>query len=209
MAIELAEIDFENIGVWPSHIKMIICVVVFLIMLSAGYWFDIRIQLNKLHKAEKEQVVLEAEIEKQQAQVLPIKILEFQIEDIKSYLGNAFGKIQSSMEIPKILEDISLQGTKSGLEFRSVQPLAEVKHDFYADTPINIVVVGDYHQLGRFVADLSALPRYVVITDFSLKKDAAGNTASSQAIKNADNTVKDKLEMSIQAHIYRSTSLAK
>ncbi len=209
MTIELSEIDFDNIGLWPTSVKVIVCLLTFTLILGMGYWFDIRGQLAGLHKAQEKEVTLRKEIATHQAQVLPIKELKQQIETVKTYLDNTLKKMPSSAEIPKILEDISAQGIKSGLEFRSIRPLPEVLHKFYAQTPISMVLVGNYHQLGKFVADLAALRRYIVVTDFSLKELVEKQERSSGRNKNVRRTPTGyiKLTMTLEANIYRSIPL--
>jgi type IV pilus assembly protein PilO len=57
----------------------------------------------------------------------------------------------------------------SGLEFELFKPGSEVPADFYAELPIQIRVIGDYHQFGEFVSKVAALPRIVTLHDFSIQ----------------------------------------
>ena len=72
-------------------------------------------------------------------------------------------------EIPSLLASISQAGKDAGLEFVLFQPQPEVPKDFYAELPIKIRVVGDYHEFGEFVSGLAALPRIVTIHDVEIK----------------------------------------
>jgi type IV pilus assembly protein PilO len=49
------------------------------------------------------------------------------------------------------------------------QPQSEIPKDFYAELPIKLRVVGDYHEFGEFVSGLAALPRIVTIHDIDIK----------------------------------------
>ena len=52
------------------------------------------------------------------------------------------------------------------------QPNAEAFHDFYAERPISVRMLGDYHQFGEFVSGVAALPRVVILTmhDIALRR---------------------------------------
>lgn len=212
MALDLAEIDLDQVSAWPVSVKATVYAIVFVLLILAGYWFDVRGQVSKLEKIDKQQIQLRRDIAEKQKQVPSAKQLKQQIEMIKSYLDSTLTKMPGSSEIPKILEEISAQGIKSGLEFRSIQPLPEEVHKFYARTPIKIVVVGTYHQLGKFAADLAALERYIVVEDFSLdklKKLSKGKRSSQgrNSRLSPGMNEEEKLVMSLEADIYRSVAL--
>lgn len=208
MAIEIPEIDFEQVGTWPNSLKITVYIIVFALILAVGYWFDVRTQLINLDKSEKQQVQFRKDIATQQKNVLPIAELNQQIKTVQSYLDNILKDMPGSAEVPNILEDISAQGIKSGLEFRSIRPLPEIKHKLYAEIPFSMVVVGTYHQLGKFAADLAALQRYIVIKNFSLSRldNKPIRTRSGKRIQ-PDPQQQQQLTMSLRANIYRSIPL--
>ena len=70
--------------------------------------------------------------------------------------------------------DISQTGLANGLEFELFKPGNETPAEFYAELPIQIKVLGNYHDFGRFVSDVAALPRIVTLQDFSIKQQAKG-----------------------------------
>ena len=49
--------------------------------------------------------------------------------------------------------------------------MPEIEKDFYTELPIQIDVVGDYHQFGNFVSEVAKLPRIVSLHDFSVTTD--------------------------------------
>ena len=67
-----------------------------------------------------------------------------------------------------LLVDVSQTGLAAGLEFELFQPEGEQSKDFYAELPINIRVTGHYHEFGRFISGLAALPRIVTIHDVKI-----------------------------------------
>jgi type IV pilus assembly protein PilO len=54
------------------------------------------------------------------------------------------------------------------------QPGGEAPREFYAELPINISVVGNYHQFGEFVSGIAALPRIVTTHNIAIKPIGVG-----------------------------------
>ena len=77
-------------------------------------------------------------------------------------------QLPGKTEIPNLLVDISQTGRGSGLQEELFQPGEEIRKDFYAEKPIKIRLSGSYHEFGRFVSDIAALPRIVTLHDIEI-----------------------------------------
>jgi type IV pilus assembly protein PilO len=64
--------------------------------------------------------------------------------------------------------DISQTGLAAGLQEKLFQPGSEKSNGFYAELPIKIKLVGSYHDFGRFVSGIAALPRIVTLNDIQI-----------------------------------------
>jgi type IV pilus assembly protein PilO len=98
-------------------------------------------------------------------------------------------QLPSDTEVPGLLEDITRTGLGSGLEFEEIKLLPEVTQPFYIELPIQLVVVGGYHDLATFVSGVASLPRIVTLHDFETKPVS---TESASVIR-----------MSVMAKTYR------
>jgi type IV pilus assembly protein PilO len=60
--------------------------------------------------------------------------------------------------------------------------------EFYAELPIQIKIVGAYHDMGQFAADISQLPRIVTLNDVSLgtAKDTITMDATAKTFRYLD-----------------------
>ena len=70
-----------------------------------------------------------------------------------------------------LLTDINQAGLGRGLEFELFRPGQEVQAEFYAEMPISIKVLGNYHDLGAFATDISKLSRIVTLNDVILNSN--------------------------------------
>jgi len=69
-----------------------------------------------------------------------------------------------------VSERRSPAGLAAGLEFDLFRPKREQPTEFYAELPIDIVVKGDYHEIGEFVSGIAELPRIVTTHDIKLTR---------------------------------------
>jgi type IV pilus assembly protein PilO len=66
------------------------------------------------------------------------------------------------------------------------KPTGTVTKDFYAEYPITLRVFGTYHELGKFVSDVAALPRIVTLHNISIKpadKETTGELVMEMTAK--------------------------
>jgi type IV pilus assembly protein PilO len=112
---------------------------------------------------------------------------------MKASFGALLRQLPEKTEVPGLLEDISHQGLATGLEFRTIRLLPEKEIDFYVELPIEIAVIGTYHQFAEFVSNIASLPRIVTLHDFVIKR-----------LSNEDTN--ERLMMNITAKTYRYTA---
>ncbi len=165
---DLNNLDPNNPGVWPAPVKAIVFVVVFAAILFAGWKFDVikqRESLAALEKKEKEQIEI---LDTRQKKAANLNALKEQMKEMKQSFGDMVKQLPNKTEVAGLLIDISQTGLASGLEFKLFQPKGESPKEFYAELPISISVVGNYHQFGEFVSGIAALPRIVTTHDINI-----------------------------------------
>jgi type IV pilus assembly protein PilO len=199
---KLSELSFETVGSWPKALRWTVFVLVFSLVVGVGYWLDTSSQLTSLMQHQDQEQKLRAEFEKKEAQALNLEAYRKQLIEMRHTFGNMLMQLPSKTEVPALLEDISKSGVASGLEFKLFDPLPEVKHDFFAELPIRIIVVGHYHQFGDFVGRIAALDRIVTLHNFNIIK---ANKNDALPVKNNHNhkVPADILSMEITAKTYR------
>lgn len=193
MNIDLNDLDLEDIGGWPWPVKIISIVVTCLMILFMGYWFDTKKQLSSLDKAQQEELTLRTTFEAKQYKAANLDAYKEQMATMKASFGALLRQLPEKTEVPGLLEDISHQGLATGLEFRTIRLQPEKEIEFYVELPIEISVVGNYHQFAEFVSNVAALPRIVTLHDFVI------HPISSE-------TSGDNLVMNITAKTYRYTA---
>jgi type IV pilus assembly protein PilO len=103
-------------------------------------------------------------------QAVNLEAYEKQLEEMRESFGAMLRQLPNKTEVADLLVDVSQTGLASGLEFRLFQPRAEIPREFYAELPISIQVIGNYHEFGEFISGVAALPRIVTAHDVSIVK---------------------------------------
>lgn len=180
---ELNDLDFENIGSWPSSARVIAVVFLFLIGMGSGFYFYLEDELAVLHKEEGKERGLKQRYQFKYKQTAVVPAMRKQLEEGEGMFDTMLQQLPRSVDVASLLADISSAGLAEGLSFESITPQDEEHKDFYAELPIEIKLQGEYHQFGRFVSRLSALPRIVTLHDIHITPDTeTGVTLHMQAI---------------------------
>ncbi len=169
--IDLNNLDFNNLGAWPVPVKAGLIVVVCILILVAGYFLDIQGQLDNLERARAQETRLKKEFEQKQAKAANLEKYKAQLEEMKKSFGAMLRQLPSKTEVEDLLVDISQTGLAAGIEFQLFQPGQERQIEFYAELPIKMKMTGTYHQFGRFVSGIAALPRIVTLHDINITRD--------------------------------------
>lgn len=204
MTIDFSELTFNTIGDWPIVIRVFIVVFACVAIISAGLWFSTRPQMQKLDTAEKEQIELKQQFESKQAVASSLDEYKRQMVEMQKSFGDMLQQLPATHEIPSLLEEISETGIRNGLEFKLFKPGNEQQFDFYVELPIEIQVIGSYHQLADFVSDLANMRRIVSLHDFKIIDFGANPRGRGGKGEDAgDEKVGKLLDMSITAKTYR------
>ena len=180
---ELNELDFSNIGEWPAVIKAILIIILCGLVATAWYFLDTEDQYLQLQRVEKTEQDLRQDFEVKQAKAANLEAYRAQLAEMQESFGAMLRQLPNRTEVADLLVDVSQTGLAAGLEFELFQPQSEVPRDFYAELPIKIRVIGNYHEFGEFVSGLAALPRIVTIHDVEIQP--RGGEKSSQLVMEA------------------------
>jgi len=186
--LDISDLNLENIGVWPGPIKFLLCLIILVAVVVAGYYYHIEALQLQLARVESEEVKLKEEFEKKAFQAANLDAYRRQMVEMEESFGALVSQLPSDTEVPGLLEDITNKGLLNGLEIGSIDLQPEQSREFYVELPIAIRAVGSYHDLGAFISGMAGLPRIVTLHNFNV------------AIT-GENT--NQLNMSITAKTYR------
>ncbi|MGB5488831.1 MAG: type 4a pilus biogenesis protein PilO, partial [Lysobacterales bacterium] len=149
-----------------------------ILLLVAGYFLLIDDKKIELEQSRQQELALLADFEFKQQKAANLEAYEKQLVDMQELLTTMFRQLPNRTEMDKLLVDVSQTALAAGIEVQLFEPQAETFNDFYAERPIVIRMLGDYHEFGEFVSGVAALPRVVILTmhDISLKRAGASQS---------------------------------
>lgn len=186
-SFDFNDLDLNNIGTWPTPIKLILMLVVFSLVLGGGYYYYLTDKQTVLEQAETKEQSLKNDYEKKSAQAANLEAYREQKIQMENTFGALVKQLPSETEVPGLLEDITRTAIDNDLTIESIDLGAERVTEFYAELPIDITVEGDYHKIGSFVSGVANLSRIVTLHDF--------NITPAGSVQN--------LKMNIRAKTYR------
>ena len=187
--VDLSDLDLNNLGSWPPVVKVISCLLLLVAALVLGYNFYLKDLQAGLDQSRAEEVSLKAQFSSKAFLAANLEAYKSQMAEMEESFGALLRQLPSDTEVPGLLEDITRTGLGSGLEFEEIKLQPEVAQQFYIELPIQISVVGGYHDLATFVSGVASLPRIVTLHDFEIKP--------------AEKDSVSKLRMSVLARTYR------
>ncbi|NKB33403.1 MAG: type 4a pilus biogenesis protein PilO [Pseudomonadales bacterium] len=160
--------DVDTIGVWPGPVKAIILLIIFAACLTAGYFLRVQNLQTQLATVAAEEDQLRIEFEQKAFLASNLEEYRAQTVEMEAAFNELLRQLPSQTEVPGLLDDLGTTGEGSGLEVDNIQLADEAVQEFYIEAPINIDVIGDYHDFGTFVSGVASLDRIVTLHDFSI-----------------------------------------
>ena len=161
--------DLETIGFWPEPVKAIITVIIFSSCIGGGYFFHIQNLQVELTKVTGEEVNLRIEFEQKAFLAANLEEYRAQTLTMEESFTELLRQLPSETEVPGLVDDVTNTGVGSGLEFANLVLPPEEIQEFYIEIPINLDVVGGYHDFGTFVSGVASLDRIVTLHDFTIR----------------------------------------
>ncbi|MBM69195.1 MAG: pilus assembly protein PilP [Haliea sp.] len=179
---DVNDIDFDNIGSWPTAVKAVLCVLLLVLVVAGGYYYHIKDLQLTLGNVQAEEERLRSDYEKKAFQAANLEAYKAQMVEMEESFGALVSQLPSDTEVPGLLEDITNKGLMNGLEINSIALQPEQAREFYVELPIAITATGSYHDLGAFISGMAGLPRIVTLHDFSITAPSGNSNALNMSI---------------------------
>jgi type IV pilus assembly protein PilO len=118
-----------------------------------------------LVQARENEEKLKTEYSAKLAKAINLEALRRQREQVLQYVTQLEKQLPSKAEMDALLSDINQAGVGRSLQFELFRPGQIAVKDYYAELPIAIKVVGRFHDIGAFSADVAHLSRIVTLSN--------------------------------------------
>jgi type IV pilus assembly protein PilO len=161
---DLRNLDRNNVGGWPKSVKTFFIVLLIGVIVLAGWYVKVSNEQDTLAQGVQQEAKLKSEFARKQAKAVNLDALRTQLDDMKDMLRQLLRQLPSKTEMPELLVDISQTALAAGIDVELFKPGPEAPKEFYAEQPIQLRMIGTYHQFGTFISGVASLPRVVILT---------------------------------------------
>jgi type IV pilus assembly protein PilO len=170
LAEEFQRTNWKDPGTWHSAPKILVLLAILVGIPVAGFFAINQGQLEELELGQQKEVKLKEEYVGKKKQSINLDLHRQQLREIDTQFGALLKQLPNRSQMDALLVDINQAGLGRGLQFDLFRPArSELVRDFYAERPIAVKVIGNYHDMGAFASDVGQLSRIVTLNDVSIQ----------------------------------------
>jgi type IV pilus assembly protein PilO len=155
-------------GLWPIAPRAMLLLMLFAAILLLGWLFYWHGLLDELDVGAQQEVTLKAAYSDRLKQAVNLAGLRKQKDQVSQYVSQLEKQLPSKAEMDALLTDINQAGVGRAAGLKLFKPGQVIVKEYYAELPITVRVIGNYHDLGAFASDLANLPRIVTLNNVSI-----------------------------------------
>lgn len=159
----------EKFNAMPPKKRALVLIVIIVVVGGAFAWFYAKPKFDQIKNLEVNLTGLERELATAKRNAAEIDVIKQQVKEAEEAFQRERKALPETEEIPVLLTSISKAGQEENLQFLLFEPQKEVVYDYYAEIPVKIEIMGDYHDVARFFSKLANFPRIVVIRNLTIK----------------------------------------
>jgi len=158
-------------------------------LLLGLFWYQY-LSPMKVTIVEKQTEVskLQAQVAKSQEEERRFAQFKADSEKLEAQLETLKGILPQEKETDQILRQAQRAAETSELRIIRLGPRATIDHDVYTEWPIDMEIIGTYHNIGTFLDKIRLLPRIVNISGMKIQSRASGGPANITATVGATYT---------------------
>jgi type IV pilus assembly protein PilO len=160
--------------------KRIMILIGILLLISGGYYYLFYMpKQTEISQLQSKLDQLQSDLIKKQTIARKLPQFKKEVAKLNEDFTIALVQLPNKKEVPALLYNISRLGREAGLDFLLFKPMPEVKQDFYAEIPVDIKVLGKFHDIVAFFNRVSKLTRIVNITNLNVSITKISDTEDS------------------------------
>ena len=162
-------LDPKDPGTWPAVPKLVALIAIRAGILVGAFFLDTQGQIDELEAGKTQEAKLKEDYINKKKQSVNLDLHKQQLREIDQSFGALLKQLPNRAQMDALLVDINQAGLGRGLQFELFRPASgESAKEFYSELPIQVRVLGNYHDMGAFASDLGQLSRIVTLNDVTI-----------------------------------------
>jgi type IV pilus assembly protein PilO len=173
---EFKRTNWQDPGTWHVAPQALVLLAVLIAVPVGGFFADTQGQIEQLEAGRTQEEDLKKQYLGKKKQAINLDLHRQQLREIDTQFGALLRQLPNKSQMDALLVDINQAGLGRGLQFELFKPAAnEAVSDFYAELPIQVKVLGTYHDMGAFASDVGQLSRIVTLNNVAINAGKDGN----------------------------------
>ena len=166
----------EKVLKLPLYQRFLILVTLMLVIAGLFVYLMYLPMRDELAALQQKEASLQSKIQEDQRIADNLPKFKAEFEKMEALLNDALTELPNEKEIPNLLTSITALAKENGLNVTLFKPGAEKPMGFYAEVPVELKMVGSFHEVALFSDAVAKLPRIVNINNLTLAspKDEGG-----------------------------------
>ncbi|MDN3524010.1 type 4a pilus biogenesis protein PilO [Halomonas sabkhae] len=179
--VEWRELDLRDAAHWPPLVQWLCCLLLVVALASLSLYYLARPDMQALTMAQREEAELLSRYRHQLDRVASLPQQREQLARHQEALSWLAGAFPDSSGMAALIDAIGRAAQQSGVKLANVELQPVIERPPLVVHPVSLKISGAFHDLGRFVADISTLERLVTWHELRMVESDAGVRLSLQA----------------------------
>ena len=179
---QLQSLQGRHPGLWPALPRGLLLGTLFVAIVAAGWGLYWRGLFEEMDAGVEQEVLLKKQYTEKVTQAVNLVALRKQRDQVQQYVGQLEKQLPSKAEMAALLSEINQAGVGRGAQLQLFKPGQVIVKEYYAELPIAVRVVGNYHDLGAFASDLANLRRIVTLNNVIIQQQERSGLLAMDAV---------------------------
>jgi type IV pilus assembly protein PilO len=158
----------EKILNWPVYQRVLLLCGLLAMFLAAFVYTTYLPQQEEFSSLKAQRTALEAKLQEDRRIADNLEKFREEFEKMKQRLDLALTELPDKKEIPTLLTSIAGLAKDNGLDILRFKPGSESVKGFYAEVPVELKLVGSYHEVATFFNDVAGMARIVNMNNLKM-----------------------------------------
>ncbi|MDE0009430.1 MAG: type 4a pilus biogenesis protein PilO [Gammaproteobacteria bacterium] len=167
--LQEVDLDVRNVGAWPRGLRLALLGMLAALLLAVGGVLHVGQRVGDLSQATRAETRLLADYRRLHVATVDVTLAQRERNRAALRFETLLAQLPGDAEVPALIDEISRAALAQELSIERITLGEELATTSYVELPIDIAVVGGYHQIGAFLEALAGLQRILAPQDFRLR----------------------------------------
>ena len=165
---QFADIDFRDPANWPPVPRYTLLVCLSLLVLGLWWYAALGESYDELSNLNAKEVQLRESFRKKLSKTSYLTSFKQQRDQVRGYVQDLELQLPDQNGMNELLTEMNRLGSLRHLQFELFRPAPVIRKPYYVEMPISFRLLGSFHNVAAFAADMAHMQRVVHMQDISI-----------------------------------------